>query len=694
MRHYTISDEDTELNTDVALLLQINDVNSSSESSAELIIDPWRLFCSSNLQLEGEWLVTGTSTYHSLEPTAKKRKPPKLSVPWFAEGNLATRPCRSVSSLGHLKRPLFSHRALRPKEIRLINILPGTQQDQLQGVIIHVQSTSAPTYQALSYVWGTDQQTKELVTPDGTLPISPSLSKALHSLRRKDQSITLWVDAICINQKDGREKEKQIRLLPVIFQNASITYAFLEGGDGSDNALEMLMQVRFKAAIEKRSRLYQPLDSREGMETEEEDWPDDLAKVPASWHDNSIPHLDDDIWTHVKALFSLPFFRRVWIVQEVVAALDVKIICGKRTIDWSDLHLAMEIVDWQVQLFDTDTTYLSSSWEPFFSLAAQREWEARSHRRSLSTLLEHFRYTESTLSRDRLFAMLGLASDGNEADFEPDYNSPLEEVVLRFARVFVRQGIGMQLLYRAGLHGHSHRFPSWIPDWTTQKPTSLATISETGITFRASRPQQPMIKCSPDSDELLVDGYTVDVIENISMSSNVEEGLALYFSEVDAMIDRAVLSPSQTSREDLKWKVPIAKALFPKVATSGGVDLQSSYRALRNSLSEKGKGKSVDKGVDFIDRNQGLSYLAALKDTVRGWRFVVTKKGYVGTVPNLAQAGDVIAIMKGGRVPFILQKSNTKSGTFRLVGECYVHGLMNGEGLSLPGVVETTFTLH
>jgi hypothetical protein len=250
MRHYTISDEDTELNTDVALLLQISDVNSSSESSAELIIDPWRLFCSSNLQLEREWLVTGTSTYHSLEPMGKKRKLPKLSVPWLAEGNLATRPRRSISSLGHRKRPLFSHRTLQPIEIRLINIVPGTQQDQLQGVIIHVQSTSAPTYQALSYVWGTHQQTKELVTPDGILPITPSLSKALHNLRRKDQSITLWVDAICINQKDGREKEKQIRLLPIIFQNASITHAFLEGGDGSDNALEMLMQVRVKAAIE------------------------------------------------------------------------------------------------------------------------------------------------------------------------------------------------------------------------------------------------------------------------------------------------------------------------------------------------------------------------------------------------------------------------------------------------------------
>lgn len=75
-------------------------------------------------------------------------------------------------------------------------------------------------------------------------------------------------------------------------------------------------------------------------------------------------------------------------------------------------------------------------------------------------LLENFRYAKSTLNRDRLFALLGLAADGNEVAFEPDYNSPLEDVVLKFTRVFVRQGRGMQLLYHAGLSRQSHRFPS------------------------------------------------------------------------------------------------------------------------------------------------------------------------------------------------------------------------------------------
>ena len=742
MQRYSLPEKQTNSNANLALLLKLSDIYSNDASSAELFVDPWRLVCSKNMRLESEWLVTGTIAQESLKPPRNRRKNRRklhtLSIPWPPAGALATRQRRSTSSRVLQTRPTFSHRGLRPGEMRLVNILPGTQQDQLQGLIIHVLSASPPPYRALSYVWGTDQQPEELLTPDGALSITSSLSKALRSLRRKDKSITLWVDAICTNQKDGREKEKQIRMLPVIFQNASFTYAYLDGGDGGDNVMEMLMQVRVKAAIEERSRLCKAQsseehdsDSRYGIQpseettekdsasidessVEEEDWPDELPKVPTSWRDSPIPALNDDIWASVKALFSLPFFRRVWIVQEVVASFNVKIVCGKWTMDWSDLHLAIEIIDRHLQLSDHDTTHLSSSWEPFMSLAAQREWEARSHRWSLSMLLEHFRYAESTLSRDRLFAMLGLASDGNEPDFEPDYESPLETIVLRFARVFVRQGRGMQLLYRAGLRSDNHKFPSWIPDWTVQRPSSLADVSEGGITFGASGPHQPMIECSPDSDELLADGYAVDVIESISISSNAEAELGLYFSEVDAMIDGAVLRPTPTPREDLKWKVPIAGALFPKVVMPGGVDLRTSYAALRNSMDRKGKGKSIGERVAFggddnhqaiyqlmIERmsaesyrNQGLSYLTALQDTVRGWKFVVTKKGHVGTVPTLAQAGDIIAVLKGGRVPFILKASDTRPGAFRLVGECYVHGLMNGEGLSLPDVEEATFALH
>ena len=440
-------------------------------------------------------------------------------------------------------------------------------------------------------------------------------------------------------------------------------------------------------------------------------WPETLPSVPPSWANSNIPDQDDPIWSSVKALFNLPWFRRVWIIQEIVAAPTVRIICGKWNIDWNDLHSTMEIIDQQLQLYSNDMSRLRESWEPFLSLAAQREWEARQYRWILFMLLENFRYAESTLSRDRSFALLGLASDGNEEEFEPDYESTLEEIVLRFARVFVRQGRGIQLLYRAGLTHEVNRFPSWIPDWTVKRPQSLHESSEIGIPFAASGSMEANMKLDANTDELEADGYEVDFVESLSQSSNIEQEWPRYFEEIDEMLDAANLNPVPDSLEELRWKVPIAGAMHPKLVIPGTPGLKCSYNALRKYLRNSQKGKEVEgsgcpsdgatlyaqaldsTAVDAY-QTQSMSYTTALKGTLHKFRFTVTRKGYVGVVPYLTQVGDLVSIVKGARVPFVLRASATRSGCFRLVGECYINDLMNGRSLSLQGIVQREFRLH
>jgi hypothetical protein len=56
--------------------------------------------------------------------------------------------------------------------------------------------------------------------------------------------------------------------------------------------------------------------------------------------------------------------------------------------------------------------------------------------------------------------------------------------------------------------------------------------------------------------------------------------------------------------------------------------------------------------------------------------FFRTQKGYMGLGPNVIEIGDLVCILFGGHVPFILRPKN---GYFLLVGEAYVHGIMEGE---------------
>lgn len=634
----------------------------------------------------------------------KRRKEDALSAPWAVLLTPATSHTKTKSNSSDIG-VLYTYKPLEPGTMRLLHLLPGDKGHGLRGVVVHASGLSSmpkDPYRALSYVWGVDKRTEQLLTPDGIIPITPSLSAALRHLRQSNTPLVLWVDAVCINQEDNAEKAQQIRLLPTLFQRAEFTYAFWAGHEGNfDAVMEMLVQVRTQARLQERKAEQELAPGNEDDLSEDEDlWSGKPILIPTSWRNGSIPLPDDPVWSSVEALFSLPWFQRAWIIQETVASADLRVVCGRSLVNWNHLQTVVEIVHHEAETSEHEVLVrVRSKLEPFMALAMQREWEARRYRWTLVSLLEHFRHAESTLRRDRFFALLGLASDANEPEFEPDYSSPLEAVVLRFSRVFVRQGRGMQLLYRAGLNSQSHRFPSWVPDWTQPRPGCLYESDQRAVRFMASgpRPQEAQIRGGAGEDELLVSGYIADVVDRVSISSNTEEEWKEYLAEIDTMIDEAALAVVPDDRDDLKWKVPIASAEYPKFSSLGSLGLKPSYKALRNFLSmdQAGDGADAHEASSSLAQyrvglreaavssllKQSVSYTSVLRDTVAGWRFVVTRNGYVGVAPGLTKVGDVVTIMKGGLVPFVLREGVDRLGAFRLVGECYVHGLMHGEGL-------------
>ncbi|KAI3535435.1 hypothetical protein CSPX01_11389 [Colletotrichum filicis] len=57
---------------------------------------------------------------------------------------------------------------------------------------------------------------------------------------------------------------------------------------------------------------------------------------------------------------------------------------------------------------------------------------------------------------------------------------------------------------------------------------------------------------------------------------------------------------------------------------------------------------------------------------------------YMGTVPWNAQVEDYVVLLEGLRTPFVLRKvlNDIESGSadeFQIIGDCYVHGIMDGE---------------
>jgi hypothetical protein len=74
-----------------------------------------------------------------------------------------------------------------------------------------------------------------------------------------------------------------------------------------------------------------------------------------------------------------------------------------------------------------------------------------------------------------------------------------------------------------------------------------------------------------------------------------------------------------------------------------------------------------------------------------GTALCTTAKGYLAAVPYVTKVGDCIAVLAGGRLPFVLRPTGDH---YRLVGPCYVHGIMNGEAFPESLDELTWFSIH
>lgn len=626
---------------------------------------------------------------HATVDHKRKRSPEPL-----ADSSEMCVPAKRMGMIASSHHP-YQYNQLADDEIRLFTLFPGEGTDSIQGMIWITNSKMAGWYKTLSYVWGAEQQPIHVLdTPSGELRIKDALHTALVGLRSKSEPLTLWIDALCINQGDGREKVQQIAFLPEIFQRSVSTLAFIGGDKDHSGAIEMLMQVRARMVLEPSSK----------------DWPEGLPRCPHLWAERGMPFPDDPVWAGVAALFANPWFRRAWIVQEAVVARRLKLVLGKTRVDWNQLFLVMEYIDEKLE--ETERIQ-SDSWVPFLKLGRLRHVEDRSGRVSILKLLENFRHAKSSDPRDKFFSLLGLAADGNLEDFEPDYSIPITEVIQRFAVALIRrfsaEKQAMLLLYPAGL-SQFHDLPSWVPDWLEEKPNGVHDALRRGNAFNASDDLQERVKYVSDTGELEVQAYSIDEVKYVTGSCNGfdRSEQRRYFKEVKDLLERAF--GNVWDREQLQrvlWEAPIAGAKHPKTAQPGDPSIQASWEAFRELLKldrhDLGREEYMMKGSMTHPRDEDESslelksrvYRSLLSDEVRNWRFVILKKrNLCGIAPNIVQEGDVVHIFHGGVVPFITRRSEEREGAYRLIGQCYIWGMMQGEGTSFDELNEETVRLH
>lgn len=177
---------------------------------------------------------------------------------------------------------------------------------------------NAPSYQALSYTWGEDAPTRQMlrILKDGSfsfLSIKPNLDDALRQLRKfipQNSSQLFWIDAICINQDDVSEKNMQIKKMAMIYNRADSVSVWL-GREDKDS----------HRAIDFIKKLLELNDF------------DPLIRDPGTPPD----------WAALLNLMRREWFNRRWIVQEIALARRATVFCGDQSVSWQDFSSAVAL---------------------------------------------------------------------------------------------------------------------------------------------------------------------------------------------------------------------------------------------------------------------------------------------------------------------------------------------------------------
>jgi hypothetical protein len=217
-----------------------------------------------------------------------------------------------MSPIQNRRRRGFEYNHLQFNCFRLLELIPGHSPcADIHCRLRDYHLDSAPPYEALSYTWGDEESVCRILLDGLPFHIRPNLRDALRRLRQRRDTRVIWIDAICIDQISADEKSVQVPLMGKIYAGAKRVVAWLgEESFDSGMALDFIPHLTKVAKVDTESCWLLCLEQEEF-----------LRQMMSLIH-----------------LVSRPWWKRMWIIQEVALGLDVLVVCGSRHIPWSTFH--------------------------------------------------------------------------------------------------------------------------------------------------------------------------------------------------------------------------------------------------------------------------------------------------------------------------------------------------------------------
>ncbi|KAF2667472.1 hypothetical protein BT63DRAFT_472203 [Microthyrium microscopicum] len=238
---------------------------------------------------------------------------------------------------------------------RVLDIHPDSSpQAALRATLRVISLADCPRFTALSYVWGPQTDSDPTISCSGyDIAVTVNCYQALISLRRLYGHLTIWVDAVSINQSDNAEKAIQIPLMEEIYSWAETVFLWLgQGTAQTDRAMDCIRYTpKFVRCLEDMELKSAPTMSgrmKSACFSIKDLYWTFLAPVGVLQDQIQSRRFDKRFQAEdFQTLLSCDWAERIWTLQEIILARNVVVICGTQMVTWNDFIRGLVLGTWE-----------------------------------------------------------------------------------------------------------------------------------------------------------------------------------------------------------------------------------------------------------------------------------------------------------------------------------------------------------
>jgi len=492
----------------------------------------------------------------------------------------------------------------------------------------------------------------------------------------------LWIDALCVDQKDFEEKGHQVKLMGSIYTRAKNVIIWLGPDEGdAENALSIL---EIASADRRRTAEmeYLPVTSR------------DRKQAPPGY-----PPYSDERWESLIKIFDKEWFERIWVVQEAALAKSATVVIGEFQCDWNVIG---DSALWFCESNMMDPIYTGRPGNgerhdlviSYIRMLAAADIQLTRHKADTLALTLICSKFKCTIPVDRIYGILGLIED---VTIEPDYNVSLYDVFRSLAKQVIQNRQDLLILGQVN-HTPGYPIPTDIPSWAPQWPVDASLfIFSRAIAkdlYSASDTEPLQLQEHDDEKHLCLKGAKVSKVTDCGPFVELLPGVLDYptlFAEMSEVM--AIYSDAKEGQALGCYQDEDPYTVLANVFTAGQSRIMepSSYD---EDFDARARGlRSLVETPEFLTKASHISptteeeklaeyIIPTVVDMCRRRRYLKTEDGHYGMGPEAMEPGDEVAVLLGGMTAFILRpvpQSDENANQYQFVGEAYVHGIMKGE---------------